>query len=245
MKNQYFGDINDYRKYGLLRALRDAAPLQILVAWILTPDDGSTDGKFTTYLDDPINWRRHDPELFDGIKALMPNGALRSVHLIEGTNLLPGAVYHSAVVPDAAPNRNEWFQSLQLASSGSDFVFLDPDNGLEIKSRPFGRQKSSKFTYWREIEAIWKAGRSVLIYQHFIREKRPQFVQRMLASLHDRTPGSFVEAFSTANVVFLMALQPEHHKYHKLIVGSVQERWGNQIVHWNLADAHPVDAADS
>lgn len=244
MKDQYFGDINDYRKYGLLRALCDATPLQLLVAWMLTPDDGSTDGKFTTYLDDPINWRRHDPELFDGIKVLMLKEAQRSVNLIDGTNLLPRAIYHSAVIPDAALNRNEWFQSLQLASSKSDMVFLDPDNGLEIKSRPYGRKKSSKFVYWREIEAVWKGGRSMLIYQHFIREKRPQFVQRMLASLHERTPGSLVEAFSTANVVFLMALQPKHHEYHKSIVGTVQERWGDQIVHWNFANARPVDAAN-
>jgi hypothetical protein len=50
MKNQYFGDINDYRKYGLLRAWQAAGNGTLLVAWMLTPDDGSRDGGSRSYL---------------------------------------------------------------------------------------------------------------------------------------------------------------------------------------------------
>lgn len=39
MKNQYFGDINDYRKYGLIRLLTGAGKLKTTVCWMLTPDD--------------------------------------------------------------------------------------------------------------------------------------------------------------------------------------------------------------
>ena len=46
MKDQYFGDINDYRKYGILRALQSKGQGTLLVAWMLTPDDGSRDGEF-------------------------------------------------------------------------------------------------------------------------------------------------------------------------------------------------------
>ena len=42
MKDQYFGDINDYRKYGLLRAITASSGLRLLVVWMLTPDEGST-----------------------------------------------------------------------------------------------------------------------------------------------------------------------------------------------------------
>jgi hypothetical protein len=44
VKNQYFGDISDYRKYDLLRALAVVGGLKIGVAWMLTPEDGRTDG---------------------------------------------------------------------------------------------------------------------------------------------------------------------------------------------------------
>ena len=50
MKDQYFGDIGDYGKYGLLRFLAKKG-IKIGVHWYLTPSDGSNDGKFTDYLD--------------------------------------------------------------------------------------------------------------------------------------------------------------------------------------------------
>lgn len=85
MKNQYFGDINDYRKYGLLRAILAASNLRMLVAWMLTPDDKSTDGQITGYLDDPGKWSRHDPELFGALQHLLAGEAMRRVGLMENT----------------------------------------------------------------------------------------------------------------------------------------------------------------
>ena len=60
MKNQYFGDVNDYRKYGLLRALQSMHDGSLLVAWMLTPDDGGRDGGFRSYLHAPDMWANHD-----------------------------------------------------------------------------------------------------------------------------------------------------------------------------------------
>jgi hypothetical protein len=49
MKNQYFGDINDYRKYGLLRAFAEAH-LSVGVCWLLTADDAGGDGELRRLL---------------------------------------------------------------------------------------------------------------------------------------------------------------------------------------------------
>jgi hypothetical protein len=46
MKNQYFGDVGDYGKYGLLRFLA-GNNIKIAVNWYLTPDDGSNDGNIS------------------------------------------------------------------------------------------------------------------------------------------------------------------------------------------------------
>ena len=244
MKDQYFGDINDYRKYGLLRAIIRASGLRILVAWMLTPDDGSTDGKFISYLEHPGKWSRYDPVLFTKIKELLASGQERQVGLIEGSGIIPKAEYFSTLLPDTASGRSSWFNSLAQRAQDSDFVFLDPDNGLEVKSKTYGVKNSSKFLYWREVEALWASGKSLLIYQHFIREKRLNFIQRILEALRSATPGSFVEAFSTPQVVFLMALQPEHQQFHGAIVTSVQERWEGQIHHWELTRAQQGAPAD-
>jgi len=244
MKDQYFGDINDYRKYGLLRSIIGAGELRLLVVWMRTPDDGSTDGKFVSYLRHPGKWSSHDPVLFEKIKDLLAHEQERRVSLIEDTGLLPKAEYFSAPVPDSASARSSWFRSLAERAQGSDFIFLDPDNGLEVKSKPYGRKDSSKFIYRREVEALWSSGKSLLIYQHFIREKRFNFIQRMLEALRSATQGSFVEAFSTPHVVFLMALQPEHQRFHEAIVSSVQESWEGQIQHWELTLAQQGAPAD-
>lgn len=237
MKDQYFGDINDYRKYGLLRTIIRVGGFRVLVAWMLTPDDESTDGKFISYLEKPEKWSRHDPVLFQTIKDMLASGRKRQVGLIEDSGLIPKAEYFSSLVPDTDSDRRSWFSSLAQRAEGNDFVFLDPDNGLDVKSKPYGGKGSSKFLYWREVESLWVSGKSLLIYQHFIREKRLDFIRHMLETLQNATPGSFVEAFSTPHVVFLMALQPEHQEFHRAMVSAMQENWEGQIHHWELTRA--------
>jgi hypothetical protein len=237
MKNQYFGDINDYRKYGLLRAILQASGIRMLLAWMLTPDDGSTDGNFVSYLQNPAKWSHFDPFLYNKLKLLLEDERQRRVRLIEKTGLLPKAAYFCEHVPESATGRKAWFQSLLEAAEHVDFVFLDPDNGLEVKSSPYGARQSPKYLYWREVEELWRHGKSLLIYQHFIREKREPFMQRMLQALKEATPGSFVEAFATSHVVFLMALQPEHLQYHKAILDTLDMRWRGEIRHRKLKSA--------
>ena len=53
MKNQYFGGVGDYGKYGLLKFLAEH-DVKIAVNWYLTQDDDNRpgDGKFTDYLEE-------------------------------------------------------------------------------------------------------------------------------------------------------------------------------------------------
>ncbi len=234
MKNQYFGDINDYRKYGLLRSIILAAEFRILVAWVLTEDDERTDGKFVDYLEKPDKWSSYDTELFEALKNLLRTNQIRQVALLESTGLLPDAKYFNTSVTDKDHERGDWFSSLCDCAKDCDFVFLDPDNGLEIKSIPYGRKNSSKYSYFREVKELWSQGKSLLIYQHFVHEERLSFIQRKLNALKEVTPDSLVEAFSTPNVVFLMALQPAHKKLHPAIVEHVMKKWPVQIRHWEL-----------
>lgn len=229
MKDQYFGDINDYRKYGLLRSISRASDLRIMVSWMLTPDDGGTDGQLVSYLKDTKKWEKYDKVLYQKIKNLLEHKERRQVHLIEKTELLPNTVYFSQHVPDSALERATWFSALTEQAQSSNFIFLDPDTGLEVKSNPYGRKDSSKYLYWRDVSSLWSSGKSLLIYQHFPREKRTKFIQRILQTLSEATKGSLVEAFSTRHVVFLMALQQKYHGLHKPIVNSVQENWTGQF----------------
>jgi hypothetical protein len=50
MKHQYFGDIHDFKKYTLLNWFMEKCNGRLLVAWYLTNDDDSGDGKKLDYL---------------------------------------------------------------------------------------------------------------------------------------------------------------------------------------------------
>jgi hypothetical protein len=207
MKNQYFGDINDYRKYGLLRALQSSGNGRLLVAWMLTPDDGSRDGGRRSYLRDPRAWERHDPELFTGLTDLLRTAPGPAVSLIEKSALLPRTRYYSAIVPDASRERNAWRRGLLAAAHGADLAFVDPDNGIEVPSKPVGRRGSSKYVTWQEIEGLWESGCSILIYQHFGRERRAAFAERLTSDLRGRTGARFTAALCTSHVLYLLAAQ--------------------------------------
>ena len=56
MQDEYFGDVNDYRKYGLLRCLSKAG-FRVGVCWMHTPSDNSGQGNKIDYLEEPREYR--------------------------------------------------------------------------------------------------------------------------------------------------------------------------------------------
>ena len=210
MKHQYFGDVNDYRKYGLLRCLIEATGLTLGVAWWLTSDDGKADGEFRTYLQRPDAWRRFDPELHDRLSLLLDPATPRHVSLAQTWRLLPDAVYHEALVEDARSVRSRHANLVKQELSGCQLIFLDPDNGIEVASVPVGAKNSSKYVYWHEIEELFRQGHSLVIYQHYPRVSRVVFEARLFEDLRARLGTHHFTLFSTAHVVFAMILQPVH-----------------------------------
>jgi hypothetical protein len=119
--NQYFGDINDYLKYGLLRCFA-AAELRVGVCWMLTKDDSRSDGRKIGYLSQPERWRSHDPVLFDTLArvAQMPNS--RSIRHAENNEILPNTAFFRALVPDNAQERKAWFADALDILGGADLL---------------------------------------------------------------------------------------------------------------------------
>ena len=241
MKDQYFGDVNDYRKYGLLRVLLSGGELNLLVAWMLTPDDGGADGGMRDYLGQPERWRSFDPELFDSLASLLPHEVQPRVALMEGSPILR-VRYFSQLVPDQLPARQEWGERLAAEADRADLVFLDPDNGIEIQSTPVGRKGSSKFVLWREIDRLWRAGSSILVYQHFCHKPRVRFIKELASELQERTAASCIEAFRTANVLFLLAGQPRHERILRRSIQHGLPNWKGQVDRIARAELRPDDS---
>lgn len=208
VKHQYVGDISDYRKYGLLRALSAAGANRTGVCWMLTADDGGTDGGKLSYLAKPELHRRFDSELFDMLAHAAKEPNRRRLQTIEDSGVIAQAVYHNDMLPDDLSGRAAFMDCCATQFRNADLVFFDPDNGLEV-SLAKGRKNSSKYLYLDEVAAFYEAGKSLLIYQHFPRIERETFMGQRTEQLRDVAPDCAIWAFTTSHVVFFLLIHPE------------------------------------
>jgi hypothetical protein len=234
MKHQYFGDISDYRKYGLLRCIGEVIGKPMGVLWLITPDDGRSDGEFRSYLQAPQRWRKHDCELYDALSALLHPEQIRHTGHVEKWNLLPSASFFEHQISDAAANRRSTIAKAEHDLADCPVIFVDPDNGIEVKSVPYGSKGSNKYIYWRELESLYGRGHSLIVYQHYPRVPRQEYHAKLAAHFHSHLPRSNVTIFSTAHVAFVAAFQPEHAGKERDITALVADRWAGQtVVAWS------------
>ena len=229
MKDQYFGDVNDYRKYGLLRTLSSAAGLRMGVWWMLTPPEDRRDGEFRGYLDQPARWRDYDPELYDRLIRLKHEGIERGVRRALEWELIPGALFDEQPLVDDPIERRAGVDSTFSTLSSCPLLFFDPDNGIEVRSVRFGQKRSSKYVYWHELAAAYARGHSLVIYQHFRRVNRTTFIGSQANDLRSRLGAVELIAFRTAHVRFWVVPQPSHAALLKGASERVGASWTGQI----------------
>jgi hypothetical protein len=111
-----------------------------------------------------------------------------------------------------------------------DLVFLDPDNGIEVKSIPKGAKNSSKYLYYDEIKNLYTKGNSLLIYQHFIREDRRIFIQRISDKLKETTGCPIILLLKTSNVIYFLVPQVHLIEYFKQRIEVLRSTWLNEII---------------
>ena len=195
---------------------------------MLTPDDSTRDGNFRAYLDQPERYESFDSELFGLLRDRIVSSA-PSVALIEEIGVLPAASWYREQVPDGGVSREEWRAQMLLNSRGRDLVFFDPDNGLEVRSKPIGRKGSSKYVFWKEIQGVWDAGSSVVIYQHLPRAKREVLAQRLKEEFIRRTGASQVAVFSSPSVLFLFSAQDKHAQQFQAAITSFESSFTDHV----------------
>ena len=230
MKNQYFGDLNDYRKYSLLRGLTGRGRLAMAVCWALTPDDKGRDGSRISYLADPSAWRGYDPEVFRFLRHQVVDRGVRAVHAIHDAGILTNCRFYDEMLVDDSEGRDEYFDSFFDFSDGTDLVFFDPDNGLAVKSVERGKPRSSKYLFDSEVSRALAQDHSVLVYQHFPRRPHDAFVMGLAIRFHALRAAEWMFAFRTAHVVFALLPQPRHTRH--LLESSLRigRMWGSMMI---------------
>lgn len=229
MKNQYFGDIYDYVKYGLLRELSSYGKTSTAVCWMLTQNDDRKDGHRVKYLSEPAAWREFDPPVFDCLKSAVLERKERNVKIVEESGLLPNTTFYSPLLTDDSDERRKYFDGFVEFSRGSRLVFFDPDNGLEVKSVKFGRKGASRYLYLREVSQLFSAGHSLLVYQHMPPKPRDSFINSLVNNLMLETGSKSVYVFRTQVVAFLLVPQSNHAGQFEEIASRVQTRWAGLL----------------
>ena len=183
MQNRYTGDVGDFAKYGLLRALArpgERAALRLGLVWHLVPDEShNSDGNHVAYLGPRhgARFRPCDPPLFDAMAALVAAGR-RSVAEVLKSRVLGDelASWHEPLAWREGSRRREreerraaWLAGALAATAGAELVCFDPDNGLEVASHGRYARLGPKYAFVDELGAYAARGQSLVVYQHMNR----------------------------------------------------------------------------
>jgi hypothetical protein len=226
MKEQYVGDVNDYRKYALLRHFAIECGLRVGVCWMLTPPDT---GNLRHYLLEPQKWRDYDPDLFEQLSRILGREIPNRLSAIESAGIIPHAEFYNATLTDRT-DRGEYFATALAQLQETDLIFFDPDNGIAPNQIPKTPRGSSKFIYLSEIIAAYASGHSVLIYQHFPRVPRYQFIGKLGRDLAQACSDGELWCFRTPFAAFLLLIHPDHRTRLNAAADSAPQRWRPRFI---------------
>lgn len=234
MQNRYTGDIGDFSKLGLLRALQSAG-FSIGLNWYLTPDEThNSDGCHIGYLYQN-EYRECDSGLWLELKAIV-DGEKREVRSMENDAILRATFFSECLdfrglrKPERIERRRRWFADSLVAMAGQDIVCVDPDNGLVVPSA-LGRPKENKYVLPEEIACYYAQGSTVIYYQHEARRKDPFYMDQLEDLLDSkRFPGATGLALKferASQRYYLFIIQPRHRE---AVEGAVEDMlstaWG-------------------
>lgn len=172
MQDRYAGDIGDFGKFGFLREL-ERGGLSLGINWYLTFPEGKeqkqNDGRYT----DILQYESCDKQLADVLHTISGSGPERSVEALERSGLLKSAIYYREPA-GIKEKRVKWHRQALDILKQADVVFLDPDNGLLVKSVSTNSKKAVKYIIDDELRGYLESGRNqaVIFYQHRARKKQ-------------------------------------------------------------------------
>lgn len=228
MQDRYAGDIGDYGKIGLLRALQSQG-MSIAVNWYLVAPpvaEKRADGKYLI----PERLKVCDEALAEMLTGIA-RGDRRSVQALEQADFVPGAVYFSESVP--VDGRTEWHSKAMQALKSADLVFVDPDNGMLAKSVGKKSVRSIKYVFYEEVRDYVGRGQSVLIYNHRSRKQEAQYFHEICSELQKATDVLGTEIlkitfpkYSVRDYLGVSASAEHREKIEAAFISMEQSIWG-------------------
>ena len=237
MQNRYTGDIGDFGKLGLLRALKKSS-LTIGVNWYLRPnEEQNDDGKFVSYLKDE-SFRSCDESLWHELNQIVDSGR-RQVNAIQNEYILKAKYYDRPLDFTGMSKsqrihiREDWHKKAVKELSGVDVVFVDPDNGMLVKSA-VGKPHENKYVKLEELADYYRQGSSVIYYQHKGRKNDRYYTdyhkQLILQSDFEDSSGLALKFKTTSQRYYFFFIQRRHKDNILDAVNKmVSTEWGNHF----------------
>lgn len=220
MQNRYVGDIGDFGKYALLRIISKTG-LALGVNWYLTPDENHNfDGKHISYLH-KSEYKGLDDELFFILKDIIERDKRHVFSIQESVILAGNTVFYDNVLDFAGEtnptkrkiHRKSWHDTALNKLKDCDIVFMDPDNGLQVKSSLTGK-KGNKYIGVDEFKDYYKLGKSIIFYNHRERKQEEEYLGkfRKLSADHVFKDAKWLGLkFSRGTIRdYIFVLQPGH-----------------------------------
>ena len=182
MKNQYFGDRNDYFKFDLCIFLVENLPKIEKFTFIpmLTADDGGRDGLKVSY---PMGVGRESIYKFLQ-KCLVENRRgvtqLRSSFENQKLSFEYCPYGDSRDLEFTHSNQDQYFEEIPDSTLQSAVILVDPDNGLEVKSsRPGDFHKFIKYSEMKQLYQRMDSDSVLVLYQHFRHSDHKTFIYHL------------------------------------------------------------------
>ncbi len=202
MKNQYFGDRNDFFKYDLVLELIERSEFLNTFTFIpmLTENDETNDGKYIYY-----DYSRR-PDLGRFLRKCIVHSNrsiqnLKSYMKEANINYIPyrESFYFNNI------SRNEYFGNIDPEILTNAAILVDPDNGFEVKSMQ--NKNSSRYIKYSEARMIYNkmSYNSVLvIYQHIPRVNREEYFNKINSDINKTLYNPFIMCLSNNVVAFFI-----------------------------------------
>ena len=227
MQDSYVGNIADFAKYGLLRALTGiepkGEPLSLGVVWYYNGPGKRGHDRMWAYLREPDKYQTCDEDLFKRLRVFT-NTEKRCIRKVMDLGILGDAAHFCDDVSRGP--RADWLDRALERTEESRIVFLDPDKGLAPPSQQ-GRN-SPRHAYLHEVKPFVKRRQTAVMYQSYWRREKGDTRDHEMRRWREELPNELPLAaapriLGTAQCVFIVLPASEHVE---LIDGRLDEMVG-------------------
>ena len=252
MQDRWVGDIGDFGKYGLLRAICGAPQarvkgIELGIVWCY---NGTVPKQNWAPICTSYEYRHLDPPLFDVLERFC--GQNSTIAQIEDPNnpILPTNIFYGEpLFQNQRPGHwnllkrdraDRWLRDGIEATVNANVIFLDPDTGIapdgearedEGKNGPRAARKA-EYVYSDEIMRFAGNCESLIIYQHMDQSHPPDQIRSIVRRLQEfgrlneiHLGNAAVRIFFWQKRFFIVFVHPNHQGLSDALDGFADSGW--------------------